>query len=138
MKLNIKPNLRQFLTNKIKIQKMNIQNNQISKPTYNYIKKINPHTNSNKNIENFSLLKSIKEKDDNKITKLIDNQNIMNTKNEKQVNYNNFNNNSFLREIQNDCNNFRKSKTTDKTGGSNINLLIGKFLSMIVLLLNKQ
>ena len=125
MKLNIKPNLRQFLTNKIKIQKMNIQNNQISKPTYNYIKKINPHTNSNKNIENFSLLKSIKEKDDNKITKLIDNQNIMNTKNEKQVNYNNFNNNSFLREIQNDCNNFRKSKTTDKTGGSNINLLIG-------------
>jgi hypothetical protein len=125
MKLNIKPNLRQFLTNKIKMQKMNIQNNQISKPTYNYMKKINPHTNSNKNIENFSLLKSIKEKDDNKITKLIDNQNIMNTKNEKQVNCNNFNNNSFLKEIQNDCNNFRKSKTTDKTGGTNINLLIG-------------
>ena len=125
MKLNIKSNLRQFLTNKIKIQKMNIQNNQISKPSYNYMKKINPHTNSNKNIENFSLLKSIKEKDDNKITKLIDNKNIMNIKNEKQVNCNNFSNNSFLKEIQNDCNNFRKSKTTDKTGGSNINLLIG-------------
>jgi hypothetical protein len=87
------------------------------------MKQINSNTHSKKNIGKFSLLNSLKGKDTKKLAKLIVNNNL---KNIKQTNYNfNYHNNSFLKEIQNDCNNFRKSKTTDKIQGNNVNLLIG-------------
>ena len=122
-KINIKPNLRQFLTDKIKIQKNNTQDIPISYNNYNFMKQINSNTHSKKNIGKFSLLNSLKGKDTKKLAKLIVNNNL---KNIKQTNYNfNYHNNSFLKEIQNDCNNFRKSKTTDKIQGNNVNLLIG-------------
>ena len=122
-KINIKPNLRQFLTDKIKIQKNNTQDILISNNNYNFKKKINSNTHSKKNIGKFSLLNSLKGKDTKKFAKLIVNNNL---KNIKQINYNfNYHNNSFLKEIQNDCNNFRKSKTTDKIQGNTVNLLIG-------------
>ena len=119
MKINIKPNLRQFLTDKIKIQKKNFQNsnqknnftNQISTNT-----NTNTNTNSNKNIGKFSLLNSIKDKDNKNI--IIPNNNFNNANN-KNINYN-FNNNSFLKENQTDFNKFRKSKTTEKINGNNI------------------
>ena len=119
MKINIKPNLRQFLTDKIKIQKKNFQNsnqknnftNQISTNT-----NTNTNTNSNKNIGKFSLLNSIKDKDNKNI---IIPSNNFNNANNKNINYN-FNNNSFLKENQTDFNKFRKSKTTEKINGNNI------------------
>ena len=84
---------------------------------------MNLNTNSNKNIEKFSLLNSLKGKDSKKISKLIINNNLNDSKNS---NHNPKNNNiSLLKEIQNDCNNFRKSKTTDKIAGNKVNLLIG-------------
>ena len=68
MKINaIKPNLRQFLTDKIKTQKINLQNIPISNQSNNFIKQLNSHTNSNKNIGKFSLLNSIKDKDQSPI-----------------------------------------------------------------------
>ena len=111
MKINIKPNLRQFLTDKIKTQKKDFQKNSVSNQNTNLIKQINSHTNSNKNIGKFSLLNSIKDKDNKKISKLIEETN--------NNNYN-FNNNSFLKEAQNEFNKFRKSKTTEKVKGNNI------------------
>ena len=64
---NIKPNLRQFLTDKIKTQKINLQNVDISNKANNLIKQINSNNNSNKNIGKFSLLNSIKDKENKKI-----------------------------------------------------------------------
>ena len=110
MKINIKPNLRQFLTDKIKTQKKDFQKTSGSNQNSNLIKQINSHTNSNKNIGKFSLLNSIKDKDSKKISKLIEEAN--------NNNYN-FNNNSFLKEAQNEFNKFRKSKTTEKVKGNN-------------------
>ena len=122
-KINIKPNLRQFLTDKIKPQKNNTQEVPISNPNYNFMKKININNNPKKSMGKFSLLNSLKVRGTKKITKLIVSNNL---KNIKYPNYNfSNNNNSFLKEIQNDCNNFRKSKTTDKIPGNNVNLLIG-------------
>ena len=115
MKINIKPNLRQFLTGKIKTQKKDFQKNSISNQKNNLIKQINSHTNSNKNIGKFSLLNSIKDKDNKKMAKLIE-ENSNNNNN----NIYNFNNNSFLKEAQNEFNKFRKSKTTEKVKGNNI------------------
>jgi len=126
MKINIKPNLRQFLTDKIKIKDKNLKNISISNQNNNFIKQINSHTNSNKNIEKFSLLNSIKDKDNKKMTKLIntnidinnnDNNN-KNMNNNKNINYNFNNNNSFLKETQDTYNKFRKSKTTEKVKGN--------------------
>ena len=114
MKINIKPNLRQFLTGKIKTQKKDFQKNSISNQKNNLIKQINSHTNSNKNIGKFSLLNSIKDKDNKKISKLIEENSNNNN------NIYNFNNNSFLKEAQNEFNKFRKSKTTEKVKGNNI------------------
>ena len=111
MKINIKPNLRQFLTDKIKTQKKDYQKNSVSNQNTNLIKQINSHTNSNKNIVKFSLLNSIKDKDNKKISKIIEETN--------NNNYN-FNNNSFLKEAQNEFNKFRKSKTTEKVKGNNL------------------
>jgi len=108
---NIKPNLRQFLTGKIKTQKKDFQKNSGSNQKNNLIKQINSHTNSNKNIGKFSLLNSIKDKDNKKMAKLIE---------ENNNNIYNFNNNSFLKEAQNEFNKFRKSKTTEKVKGNNI------------------
>ena len=112
MKINIKPNLRQFLTGKIKTQKKDFQKNSASTQKTNLIKQINSHTNSNKNIGKFSLLNSIKDKDNKKMAKLIEENN--------NNNIYNFNNNSFLKEAQNEFNKFRKSKTTEKVKGNNI------------------
>lgn len=113
MKINaIKPNLRQFLTDKIKTQKINLQNIPILNQNNNFIKQLNSHTNSNKNIGKFSLLNSIKDKDNKK--NINSNNDINNN-----MNYN-FNNNSFYKENQNDCNKFRKSKTSEKISGNNI------------------
>ena len=121
-KLNIKPNLRQFLTDKIKTQKNNPQNNPESNSSYHFVKQINSNININKNIGKYSLLNSLKGKDTKKITKLIVHNNLKNIK----IPNNNFhNNNSLLKEIQNDCNNFRKSKTSDKISSNKTNLLIG-------------
>ena len=114
MKINIKPNLRQFLTGKIKTQKKDFQKNSVSNQKNNLIKQINSHTNSNKNIGKFSLLNSIKDKDNKKLAKLIEENNNNNN------NIYNFNNNSFLKEAQNEFNKFRKSKTTEKVKGNNI------------------
>ena len=114
MKINIKPNLRQFLTGKIKTQKKDFQKNSISNHKNNLIKQINSHTNSNKNIGKFSLLNSIKDKDNKKMAKLIEENSNNNN------NIYNFNNNSFLKEAQNEFNKFRKSKTTEKVKGNNI------------------
>ena len=111
MKINIKPNLRQFLTDKIKTQKKDYQKNSVSNQNTNLIKQINSHTNSNKNIVKFSLLNSIKDNDNKKISKIIEETN--------NNNYN-FNNNSFLKEAQNEFNKFRKSKTTEKVKGNNL------------------
>ena len=145
MKINIKPNLRQFLTDKIKIQDKNIKNVSVSNQNNNFIKQINSHTNSNKNIGKFSLLNSIKDKDNKKVSKLISTNNInngndnnkdtntnaninvntnsntnvnINLNNNKNINYNFNNNNSFLKETQDTFNKFRKSKTTEKTNGN--------------------
>ena len=112
-KINIKPNLRQFLTGKIKTQKKDFQKNTVSTQKNNLIKQINSHTNSNKNIGKFSLLNSIKDKDNKKMAKLIE-------ENSNNNNIYNFNNNSFLKEAQNEFNKFRKSKTTEKVKGNNI------------------
>ena len=130
MKINIKPNLRQFLTDKIKIQNKNFKNFTILNQNDNLNNQLNSNTNSNKNIGKFSLLNSIKDKDNKNI--IIPNNININTNtntninnnnaNNKNINYN-FNNNSFLKENQNDYNKFRKSKTTDKINGNNI--LIG-------------
>ena len=109
---NIKPNLRQFLTDKINTQKKNIQKYSVSNQNKDLISQINSHTNSNKNIGKFSLLNSIMDKDSKKKSKLIN-------ENNANINYN-FNNNSFLKEAQNEFNKFRKSKTTEKTNGNNI------------------
>ena len=113
---NIKPNLRQFLTDKIKTQKINLQNVAISNKANNLIKQINSHNNSNKNIGKFSLLNSIKDKENKKIITSKNNNNNINTNN-KNINYN-FNNNSFYKENQNDFNKFRKSKTSEKINGN--------------------
>ena len=113
-KINIKPNLRQFLTGKIKTQKKDFQKNSVSTQKNNLIKQINSHTNSNKNIGKFSLLNSIKDKDNKKMAKLIEENSNNNN------NIYNFNNNSFLKEAQNEFNKFRKSKTTEKVKGNNI------------------
>ena len=113
---NIKPNLRQFLTDKIKTQKINLQNVAISNKANNFIKQINSHNNSNKNIGKFSLLNSIKDKENKKIITSKNNNNNINT-NEKNINYN-FNNNSFYKDNQNDYNKFRKSKTSEKINGN--------------------
>ena len=113
-KTNIKPNLRQFLTGKIKTQKKDFQKNSVSTQKNNLIKQINSHTNSNKNIGKFSLLNSIKDKDNKKMAKLIEENS------NKNNNIYNFNNNSFLKEAQNEFNKFRKSKTTEKVKGNNI------------------
>ena len=118
--IGIKPNIRQFLDDKNKPQKEINHNKSISSPNYNFMKPINSYTNSNKNIGKLSLLNSLKEKDNIKITKLLENNNLINKKN---TNFIFKNNNSLIKE--NDCNNFRKSKTSDKPIGSNINLLIG-------------
>ena len=126
-KIGIKPNLRQFLTNKIKSQKKSLQIIPTSNISSNITKKKNPNTNSNKNLEKISLLNTFKNKDSKKIAKLIGNNNLKNI-NIPNYNFNNninINNNSFIKENQNDCNNFRKSKTTDKISGNKINLLIG-------------
>ena len=112
---NIKPNLRQFLTDKIKTQKINLQNVAISNKTNNFIKQINSHNNSNKNIGKLSLLNSIKDKESKKIITSKNNNNI--NSNNKNFNYN-FNNNSFYKENQNDYNKFRKSKTSEKINGN--------------------
>ena len=114
MKINIKPNLRQFLTDKIKTQKKDFQKTSGSNQNSNLIKQINSHTNSNKNIGKFSLLNSIKDKDNKKMAKLIEENSNNNN------NIYNFNNNSFLKEAQNEFNKFRKSKTTEKVKGNNI------------------
>ena len=120
MKINsIKPNLRQFLTDKIKIQKINLQNFPMPNQNNNFINKLNSHTSSNKNIGKFSLLNSIKDKESKKIAST-NNNNI--DVDHKNINYN-FNNNSFYKDNQNDYNKFRKSKTSEKINGSNI--LIG-------------
>ena len=111
MKINIKPNLRQFLTDKIKTQNKDFQKNSVSNKNTYLINQINSHTNSNKNIGKFSLLNSIKDKDNKKISKLIEETN--------NKNYN-FNNNSFFKEAQNEFNKFRKSKTTEKVKGNNL------------------
>ena len=66
-KFNIKSNLRQFLTDKIKTQKHNFQNNPESNPSYHFIKQIN--SNINKNIGKLSLLNSLKGKDTKKFAK---------------------------------------------------------------------
>ena len=111
LKLNIKPNLRQFLTDKVKTQLKTTQNikNQSSnansktnsKPNYNFIKPLNQLSNpANLNI----VINALKEKKD------------------KKTHNNNINTNSNL---FNDCNNFRKSKTTDKTSLNKIGLLMG-------------
>ena len=117
MKINaIKPNLRQFLTDKIKTQKINLQNISIANQNNNFIKQLNSHTNSNKNIGKFSLLNSIKDKDTKK--NINSNNNIIINESNKNINYN-FNNNSFYKENQNDFNKFRKSKTSEKINGNN-------------------
>ena len=121
-KINIKSNIRQLLTDKTKTQKESNQIISISNPNYNFIKPINSHTSSNKNINKISLLNSLKGRENKKITKLIENNNLRNIKN---INYNFKNNNSLMKEVQNDYNNFRKSKTTEKPVGNNINLLMG-------------
>ena len=118
--IGIKPNIRQYLDDKNNPQKEINHNKSISSPNYNFMKPIHSYTNSNKNIGKLSLLNSLKEKDNKKITKLLENNNLINKKN---TNFIFKNNNSLIKE--NDCNNFRKSKTTDKPIGSNINLLIG-------------
>ena len=114
MKINIKPNLRQFLTDKMKTQKKNFQNIPLSNQNNNLINQINSHTNSNKNIGKFSLLNSIKDKDNMKLI------NEKTNNNEKNLNYN-FNNNSLLKENENDYNKFRKSKTSEKINGNKLN-----------------
>ena len=74
-------------------------------------------------MEKLSLLNSLKGKDPKKLVKLI----VSNNLNDIKIPNNNFNNknNSLNKEIQNDCNNFRKSKTTDKIAENKLNLLIG-------------
>ena len=114
----MKTNLRQFLTSKIRTKKMISNNILISNQKENIINKINSHANSNKNLEKLSLINSLRDKDNTKISELIVNNNL------KNIN-NNINNNSVLKGMQNDCNNFRKSKTTEKIGGSKISLLMG-------------
>ena len=116
MKINIKPNLCQFLTNRKEIKKDNINIIPISNSNSNFMEEINSQTNSNKIMSKFLILNSLKNKENKKISKIIASKNIKNY---------NLNNNFILKEIQNDCNNFRKSKTTDKIGGDNINLIIG-------------
>ena len=125
MKINIKPNLRQFLTDKIKIQEKNLKNVSVPNQNNNFIKQINSHTNSNKNIGKFSLLNSIKDKDNKKIISKLISTNIVNndnnkitTNNHNNKNYNFNNNNSFLKETQDTFNKFRKSKTTEKANGN--------------------
>ena len=125
-KQGIKPNLRQFLSSKIKTQKKpshNIKKIPSSNIPYNFTKQLNPNTNSNKNTEKLSLLNSLKGKDPKKLVKLEVNNNLNDAK-ISNYNFNN-NNNCLNKEIQNDCNNLRKSKTTDKIAENKINLLIG-------------
>ena len=125
-KQGIKPNLRQFLSSKIKAQKnssQNIKKIPSSNIPYNFIKQLNSNTNSNKNTEKLSLLDSLKGKDPKKLVKLIVSNNLNDAK-ISNYNFNN-NNNSLNKEIQNDYNNLRKSKTTDKMAENKINLLIG-------------
>ena len=114
LKLNIKPNLRQFLTDKVKSQLKTTQNiknqntNEKSSPNYNFIKPLSQTKPSNQlsNPANLNLvINALKEKKD-----------------KKSHTNNNINTNSNL---FNDCNNFRKSKTTDKTSLNNIGLLMG-------------
>ena len=119
-RLNLKPNLRKFLTEKMKAQKRGIKNIPISSPGNNFNKQKSSHTKSNKIMEKLSLLNSLKGNETQKVTKTIKNDN------SKNVVYNFNNPNSLLKEIYRDCNNFRKSKTTDKSGGNNAaHLLMG-------------
>ena len=116
LKLNIKPNLRQFLTDKVKTQLKTTQNiknprsNKSSSPNYNFTKPLNQikplNQNQLSNPANLNLvINALKDKKD-----------------KKTRTNNNINTNSNL---FNDCNNFRKSKTTDKTSLNNIGLLMG-------------
>ena len=127
LKLNTKSSLRQFLTDKLKPQikihqsnkksyekkssnlnlntesnqNKNINQNTNTNPNYNFVKPLNKFSNQN----NLNLLKNaLKNKNDKKVSpinNLITNPNLFN-----------------------ECNNFRKSKTTEKNPTNNIGLLV--------------
>ena len=127
MKFNNKNNYHEYLTEKIKNDKNNyVPNISLSNRNNNIIKQINSHTNSNKNIGKFShqvKTNHSRDKDNNKITKIIYSNNHNHIYNINNENYNMNFNNSFLKEKNNtNYNKFRKSKTSDKT---NNNVLLG-------------
>ena len=109
------------MKNNAKNNYSDINRGNISLSKNNIIKQINSHTNSNKNIGKFShniITNSYKDKANNKITKMIysNNNHIHNHNNKSSKLYYN---NSYLKENQNiNYNNFRKSKTSDKTNNN--------------------
>ena len=125
MKSNNKNNFHNFITDKIKNDKINSSNIPLTNRTNNLIKQINSHTNSNKNIGKFYKANSTKDKPNSKMTQIIyaNNYNNYDNDNKKIMNFNI--NNSFLEKQNNNINSynkFRKSKTTDK---ANNKVLIG-------------
>ena len=127
LKLNTKTNLRQFLTDKlkpkIKIQHSNkksieINKSNINQTTDNYQTE-NTYQNINTN-PNYNFVKPLKKlSSSNNLNLLIS---ALKNKNDKKISTNNnLTPNSNLFSV---CNNFRKSKTTEKNSTNNIGLLI--------------